>query len=58
MATPIVPPSVAKQTVMTTSSDGSEAKAKPTVGDALVSLQTAVGDQAEKLKNLDTVQER
>jgi hypothetical protein len=34
MATPIVPPSVAKPTVMTTSFDGPEAKA-PTVGDAL-----------------------
>lgn len=40
------------------SSDGSEAKANPTVRDALVSLQTAVSDQAEKLqKNVtDTVQ--
>ena len=58
MATPIVPPSVAKPTVMTTSSDGSEAKANPTIGDALVSLQTAVGDQAEKLQKTvtDTVQ--
>ena len=47
MATPTVPSSGSKSTVMTTSSDGSEAKANPTVRDALVSLQTAVGDQAE-----------
>ena len=40
------------------SSDGSEAKANPTVRDALVSLQTAVGDQAEKFRETvtDTVQ--
>ncbi len=58
MATPTVPSSGSKSTVMTTSSDGSEAKANPTVRDALVSLQTAVGDQAEKFRETvtDTVQ--
>jgi len=54
MATPTVPPSGSKSTVMTTSSDGSEAKANPTVRDALVSLQTAVGDQAEKFQKTVT----
>ena len=54
MATPIVPPSVSKPTVMTTSSDGSEAKAKPTVGDALGSLQEAVGNKAQELQNTVT----
>ena len=58
MATPTVPSSGSKSTVMTTSSDGSEAKANPTVRDALVSLQTAVGDQAEEFQKTvtDTVQ--
>jgi hypothetical protein len=58
MTTTLGPPPVGKPTVMTTSSDGSKAKANPTIGDALVSLQTAVGDQAEKLQKTvtDTVQ--
>lgn len=52
-ATPIPP--VSKPTVMT-SSDGSEAK--PTVGDALGSLQEAVGNKAQELQKTvtDTVQ--
>ena len=56
MATPTVPPSGSKSTVMTTSSDGSEAKA--TVREALGNLQKAVKNKAQEFQKTvtDTVQ--